>query len=303
MVVGAGATGSATALLLAEKGQRVRVLTRSGTGPDHPAIECLAVDAADPARLTESSRGAVALYNCANPPYHRWGTDWPPLAAALIEAASTNDAVLVTLSNLYGYAAPTRPMHEDDPLNPPSRKGAVRAAMWHEALAAHEAGTVRVTEVRASDFIGPGVGASGHMGDRVVPRVLAGKSVSLLGDVDVAHSWTAIADVARTLVAAGGDPTAWGRPWHVPTAPPCTQRELVHRMCALAGVEPVKVKTLPPALLSVGGVFSKQLRELKEVAYQFERPFVLDSSATEAALDLEPTPLDDTLKATLASYR
>ncbi len=120
-------------------------------------------------------------------------------------------AVLVTLGNLYGYAAPTQPMRPSDPLDPPTDKGAIRVAMWRDALAAHEAGRVRAIEARASDFIGPGVGKNGHMGDRVVPRVLAGKGVSVLGDPDAPHSWTAIDDVARTLVRIGSDERAWGR--------------------------------------------------------------------------------------------
>ncbi len=303
VIVGAGATGTATARLLADRGERVRVITRSGSGLAHPNVEVVAADAGDAAAFRSAAAGATIIYNCANPPYHRWTTDWPPVAASLLDAAEHLDAVLVTLSNLYAYAPPTAPMRATDPLDPPSVKGGVRADMWHAAKAAHDAGRVRAVEVRASDFIGPGLGANGHMGDRVVPRVLAGKSVSLLGRTDQAHSWTAISDVAETLVAVGQDERAWGRAWHVPTAPPMTQEQLVHRMCALAGVEPVKVKTLPRVLLTVVGVAVPAMRELKEVLYQFESPFVIDSSDTTRQLGLGHTPLDDTLMATLDSYR
>lgn len=211
--------------------------------------------------------------------------------------------MLVTLSNLYGYPRPTGPMRATDPLDPPSIKGGVRAKMWHDALEAHEAGRVRVTEARASDFIGPGVGATGHMGDRVVPRVVDGKSVSLLGDVDAPHSWTAIDDVARTLVTIGRDERAWGQPWHVPTVAPLSQRELIHRLCELAEIEPVKVKALPKSLVWTLGLAMPAMRELREVAYQFDAPFVIDSQSTIDTFDLEPTPLEETLAATLLSYR
>lgn len=303
IVVGAGATGTATARLLAENGKRVTVISRSGRGPAEPGIELVAADASDRQTLTELTVGAAAIYNCANPQYHQWATAWPPLAEALLAAAEANDAVLVTLSNLYGYADPTAPMKATDPLNPSSIKGGIRAKMTNDALAAHNAGRVRVTEARASDFIGPGVGETGHMGDRVVPRILAGKSVSLLGNVDKAHSWTAIDDVANTLVTIASDERAWGRAWHVPTVEPMTQRELVHRMCALAGVEPVKVKTLPSAVLTVGGLFVPALRELKEMLYQFTEEFIIDSQETTDVFGIKPTPLDDTLRAALASYR
>jgi len=303
IVIGAGATGTATARQLATTGAQVKVVTRSGSGPALPGVELIAADASDQTHLAQIATGAHAIYNCANPPYNKWTTDWPPLAASLLATAEATGARLVTLSNLYAYAKPSAPMKATDPLDPPSVKGAVRAAMWDEALAAHRSGRVQVTEARASDFIGPQVGDSGHMGDRVVPRVLKGKSVSLLGELDVAHSWTAIDDVARTLVTLGRDDRALGRPWHVPTAAPMSQRELVHRMCELAGVDPVKVSQLPGIAITLAGLVMPVMRELKEVAYQFQAPFVIDSQETSDVFGLEPTPLDDTLVATLASYR
>ncbi|MGH1492375.1 MAG: NAD-dependent epimerase/dehydratase family protein [Acidimicrobiales bacterium] len=303
VVIGAGATGTATAKLLVARGHRVTVITRSGSGPVEPGIELVAADASNRETLTGLTVGAAAIYNCANPPYDRWITDWPPLANSLLAAAEANDAVLVTLSNLYVYADPIGPMHATDPLDPSSVKGGIRAKMWQDALAAHQAGRVRVTEARASDFIGPGTGANGHMGDRVVEPVLKGKSVSVMGRADVEHSWSAIDDVAETLVTIGSDERAWGRAWHVPTAAPMTQRELIHRMCSLAGIEPVKVRTIPKLALTVGGVFVPMLRELKEMRYQFTAPFVLDSQETTNTFGQKPTPLDDTLRAMLASYK
>ena len=302
VIIGAGATGTATARLLASQGEQVTIVTRSGSGPTAAGITRVALDASDTSQLSGVAAGAAAIYNCANPQYHRWTTDWPPLAASLLATAETTDAVLVTLSNLYGYAKPTAPMKAADPLDPPSIKGGVRAKMWHDALDAHEAGRARVTEARASDFIGPDLGATGHMGDRVVPRVLRGKSVSLLGDVDALHSWTAIADVARTLVTIGRDERAWGRPWHVPTVAPISQRALVHQMCQLADVKPVRVSSIPRVAVRSLGIFMPAMRELREVSYQFDSPFVIDSQETTDVFDLEATPLTETLQATLASY-
>lgn len=303
LVVGAGATGAATARVLADQDDHVRLVSRSGSGPVDPRIERVAADATDAARLSELAEGVATITNCANPPYSKWATAWPPLAASILAAAESSGAVLVTLSNLYAYAPPSRPMRATDPLDPPNDKGAIRAAMWRDALAAHEAGRICATEARASDFVGPGVGRNGHLGDRAVPKVLAGKSVSVLGDPDAPHSWTAIHDVARTLVALGADERAWGRAWHVPTAPPQSSRAMVNRMAELAGVEPVKVRSIPGIALAAAGLFSADMREIRKVAYQFEQPFVIDAAETTTEFGIEPTPLDDTLRATIASYR
>jgi len=153
VIVGAGAVGSATANLLAAAGQPVRIVTRSGGGPAHPLIERVAADATDAATLCRLTGGAAALYNCANPPYHSWPTDWPPLAAALLTAAESSGAPLVITGNLYVYGKVDRPMTPDMPLAAHTVKGRVRVRMWNDALAAHRAGRIRVTEARASDFM------------------------------------------------------------------------------------------------------------------------------------------------------
>jgi nucleoside-diphosphate-sugar epimerase len=301
VIVGAGAIGTATARLLAERGEHVRVVTRSGGGPDVGGVERVAADATDTERLAELTKGAEALYNCANPRYDRWPVDWPPLAASFLAAAEASGAVLVTVSNLYGYGPVDGPMTEDLPLAAPGTKGRIRARMWEDALAAHRAGRIRATEVRGSDYIGPR--AESQLGERVVPRVLAGKGVRLLGDVDLAHTWTYVDDVARLLAAVAADERAWGKPWHVPSPEPCSQRHAVGDIAAAAGVKPVRVGRIPSLVLQAAGVFSPVIRELGEVGYQTRRPFVMDSSAAQATFGLAPTPWPDVISQTVAWYR
>jgi nucleoside-diphosphate-sugar epimerase len=299
VIVGAGPVGSATAMLLAERGDQVRVLTRRGTGPQHANVELVAADAGDAAALRRLAGGAVALYNCANPPYHRWPTDWPPIASALLSAAESSGAVLVTANNVYGYGPVDVPMTEDLPFDPPTVKGRIRAKMWHDALAAHTAGRIRATEARASDYLGPG--AASMFTFMVLPRVLAGKRAIVPADLDAPHSWSYPGDVARTLVALAGDERAWGRPWHVPTDRPVSIRDLATRAAALAGAGTPRLSRMPMALLRLGGLFNPTARELPELAYEFDRPFILDSTRTTATFGIEPTPLDQVLRSTVAA--
>jgi nucleoside-diphosphate-sugar epimerase len=307
VVLGKGPVGSALARELHDRGADVRVLSRSGGAPAGGAlagVDHRAVEASDPAALATASAGAEVIYNCANPAYTRWVQDWPPVAAALLVAAERTGAVLVTVSNLYGYGEVDGPLTEDLPLAAVGTKGQVRARMWEQALAAHRAGRVRVTEARASDFVGPGVVDGGQLGRRVVPRVLAGRGVRVLGDPDAPHSWTYVPDVARTLARLGGDAAAWGRAWHVPSPAPLSQREAVVALCRAAGVDPVPVgRLLPGPLLPLVGLAVPQVRELREVLHQFRRPFVLDSSAATAAFGLTATPADEVFAATVAWWR
>lgn len=302
LVIGAGPVGSAVAQQLATDGRDVVVVTRAGSGPKVDGIQRIAGDASTLEALLRAAPEAAAIYNCANPPYHRWAQDWPPLADAMLGYAERTGAVLAICSNLYGYGALDGPMHEGLPLAATSAKGRVRAMMWCDAKAAHDTGRIRATEVRGSDYIC--AGENSLIGSRrVVPRILTGRSVSLIGSVNTEHTWTAPADVARLLVAAAADQLAWGRAWHVPSNAPRTQRQVIDDLADAAGVPHVKVSSMPPALLQVLGVFSPTIRELDETSYQRDRPFILDDSAARHTFGLTPTPWPDIISEIIAAYR
>ena len=301
LVVGAGEVGSAVATLLADAGAAVVLASRRGRGPVDPRIRRVAADAADVEGLLAACPDAVVVYNCLNPEYTRWPVDWPPLAQALLDYAERTGAVLATVSNLYGYGPLDVPMREDLPFDAPTEKAAVRVRMWQDAMAAHEAGRIRYTEVRGSDYICPG--PQSMLGDRVMPRILAGRTVQLVGDVDQPHSWTAPVDVARTLVTVASDPRGWGRAWHVPSNPPRTQREAVQDLAAAAGVPSPKVTAVPKAVLWGLGLVQPMIRELRETDYQRDRPYLLDDSGARSTFGLEPTPWAELLDGMVAAYR
>ncbi|SEL70536.1 NAD-dependent epimerase/dehydratase family protein [Nonomuraea pusilla] len=297
VIVGSGQVGTHLAAKLLARGHDVTVVTRSGSGPEG-AVR-VAADVTDRRRLVQVTEGADALYNCVNPRYDRWLTDWPPMAASFLAAAEATGAVLVILGNLYPYGPVTGPMTEDLPLRPSSAKAAVRARMWEDALAAHRAGRVRATEVRGSDYFGPGATDQSYLGDRFQGPLRAGRSIALPYPADVPHSWTYLPDVADALVVAGTDERAWGRPWHVPTSDPLSFREVGERMAALLGRPAPRITRIPWPLVRAAGLFSPMLGELGHTRYQFTEPFVLDSSAFQRTFGVTPTPMDEALKATL----
>jgi nucleoside-diphosphate-sugar epimerase len=287
-VVGAGPIGTAVARRLVTDGHDVTLLSRSGTGPDLPGVRRGTVDAADTGALTAAAKGADVLHLCVNPPrYDLWAQAWPPMTAAFLGAAEATGAILAIVGTLYPYGPVDGPMREGMPDRAPGAKATLRAALTAEALARHRAGRIRAVEVRASDFVGSS--ADSHL-DRVLPRALSGRSVRMMGRVDQPHSWTWVEDVARAQVAAAGSDATLGKVWHVPTNPPRTQREAVQDHCRAAGVDPVAVRAVPHLALRAAGLVKPDVAELEETRYQFVRPYVLDSSASEAALGLRPTP-------------
>ncbi len=302
VVIGKGIIGSATARHLARLGHEVRVISRSGATAQ-PGIEHVAVDVTDAAALRAATAGASVIYNCVNPAYHRWLTDWPPMAGPMLDAAEAADAVYVLMANLYGYGPVDRPMTEDMPLASPAAKAQVRVHIWEDALERHHAGRVRVAEARASDYFGPEVLDTSHLGDRFVPPLLAGKTVRVVGDPDAPHSFTYVPDIARTLVRLGLDERAWGRAWHVPTAPPLNRREVAARMARVAGVAAPGVKQIPWWTIRATGLVMPLMRELEVVRYQWDQPFVVDSSAYTSTFGEQPTNFDTALAETVSWWR
>jgi nucleoside-diphosphate-sugar epimerase len=292
VIVGAGAVGSAAAELLAGRGEQVRMISRRGGGPQHPAVERVAADATDADRLTALAEGAAVLYNCVNPLYHRWLTDWPPIASALLATAERTGAVLAVTSNLYGYGPVSGPITPDTPLAATHPKLRLRAQMWRDALAAHEAGRIRATEVRGSDYLE----ANSIFSFSLSKPLLAGRRAYLPAPLDVPHSWTSIQDVARTLVTVATDERGWGRGWLVPSNPPLTIRELATRYAAVRGAPAPKLTVVPYPVLWASGLFSPMLRELRTTRYQFTRPFVIDAGLTERTFGLTPSDLDAVLR-------
>jgi nucleoside-diphosphate-sugar epimerase len=301
VVAGAGQAGGHLAKHLLDQGHDVVVVTRSGSGPAE--VERVAADLTDTDRLVQITKGADALHNCAGPPYTRWPQDWPPLAAALLTTAEQTGAVLVTAGNLYGYGPVDGPMTEDLPLAATGHKGKVRVKMWTDALAAHEAGRARVTELRSSDYFGPGANDQTPVGTRLVPALLAGKKVSFPGDLDVPHTWTYLPDLAAAMATAATDERAWGKAWHVPSAPAVSARAFATRLCDLAGAPAPRLARVPGAVFTIGGLFNPLLRELKETRYQFNAPFTVNSNAFQDTFGTTPTPFDEALTATIEATR
>jgi len=292
VIVGAGAVGSATALQLAERGEHVRIVTRSGGGPEHPAVERVAADATDGERLTVIATGAVALYNCASPQYHQWFSDWPPLAAAFLTAAERTGAVLVSMSNLYGYGPVDGPISQKTPIAATHPKLLLRARMWDDQIAAMEAGRIRTAEVRASDYIE----ANGLLAYGLGAPILAGKRAYSPAPLDVQHSWTSVTDCAKTLATVATDSRAYGQVWMAPTNPALTVRELAAKFAAANGAPAPRLSAIPYPVLWTTGLFNAMVKELRTTRYQFARPFVLDSSATTETFGLTPVPLEDALR-------
>jgi nucleoside-diphosphate-sugar epimerase len=301
VVTGAGPVGWTVAEQLAERGDRVRVLTRSGGGPDHPHIEKLKADVSNRGLLGDAFDGAAAVFHCIHGSSYSaaaWERELPAAEAAVLAAAGAAGAVVVFPESLYSYSNPGQVMTEDSPREAAGGKRGVRAAL----LRAREVSATDTVSVVAGDFFGPRVRSS-HAGERMVPAILTRRPLQVVGSADQPHSFTYVPDLAAAMIRAAAQPELWNRVLHAPTNPPLTQRQIAHAFAAAAGVPGTKVHTVPGWVLRSLGLFSADMRELGETLYQFQRPFVMDSTASEEQLGLRPTPLHVAAATTVEWWR
>jgi nucleoside-diphosphate-sugar epimerase len=301
-VFGTGQVGKALAAHLAGLGLAVRAVSRHRPPELADGIDWRAADATDPDAAGDAAKGAAVVYQCLNAPYTQWPERFPPLQRGVLAAAERAGALLVTLENLYAYG-PTggTPLTENLPLAATTVKGRTRAAMTRELLAAADADRVRIAIGRASDFFGPGITES-TLGERVFAKALAGKSADFIGNPALPHTYSYVPDIAAGLATLGTDERAAGHIWHLPGPPTVTTRELLDLVATEAG-HPVGVRSLPKLAVRALGIVNPLMRELAEMTYEFDEPFILDTTRYQSTFGPAGTPLAAAVAATVAWYR
>lgn len=304
VIFGTGAIGLATLDALRARGETVRMVNRSGHAPVPDDVDIVTGDASDPAFTTAAAAGAHVIYQTLNPPYDQWAQQFPALQDGVLAAAHAHGARLVSMENVYMYGRPKgRPLTEDRAHDAHTHKGQLRSRMSRDLLTAHAAGRVEVAIGRASDYFGPRGGAQSNLGDRLFPAALTGRTATVLGNPDQPHTYTFIPDIGEGLAVLGEHPDAPGRVWHLPNDPTTrTTRQLVDVVYRLAGQSRTRLRQTHPLLLRAAAITNPTVRELLEMQYQFDEPFIVDSTNITTHLHLRATPLEQALEQTLTTY-
>ena len=301
VVFGTGPVGKWTMRELVKQGKAVRMVNRSGRTADVPAeVEVIKGDATSVESVKSVVQGAAVVYQCAQPKYTEWATQFIPFQAAILKGTAANGAKLIVADNLYMYGPPNgTPLTEDRPYAATTKKGQVRAKMAQAVLDAHAQGKVRAAIARAANFFGPD---DPLMADQVFYPALQGKRVSLLGRTDQPHTFTYVADFGKALALLGTDDRALGQVWHTPSPAPVTQAEFVRLVEEEVG-RPVKTQVMGAFMLRALGVFVPVLREMPEMLYEWNQPFIMNSQKFETAFGMQPTPLREAVRETVAWCR
>ena len=275
---------------LQASGHALRLVSRNPQ--PYREAETVAADLTDPEATDRAVRGSRVCYLTVGLPYRAavWERDWPRVMENVIAACARHGARLVFFDNVYMYD-PERMgrMTETTPVRPSSRKGRVRARIAEALLKAMERGEVEALIARSADFFGYGKPWSGVLNFLAFEPLSRGKKAIWFASAEQPHNFTYLPDAARALAHLGASDEAYGEVWHLPSGEARTGRAWVEAVARALGVEPrLQLITRPMARLA--GLFNPLVRESVEMIYQYDRPYVFDSSKIAERFGLEPTP-------------
>ncbi|NSL87082.1 NAD-dependent epimerase/dehydratase family protein [Chitinophaga sp. Mgbs1] len=288
---------------LVKNGQQVRLVSRSPRAAEG-VTDLVAADITDYAQTRKAVTGAAVVYLCAGLKYDRkiWGEAWPAIMENTINACKEANARLIFFDNVYSYGLVNGPMTEDAPYNPCSVKGEIRAKIVMRLQDEVRAGNITATVARAADFYGPGADKTGFLNILIIDRFRKNSSAMWFGKDNVTHSYTFTPDAGAGLYRLSQDESSWNQVWHLPTFNPAPDGKGYVEMIARQMQVKPKYMKLGSFMLTLSGLFDTTIREIKEMLYQNDYPYIFDSSKFEKHFGYKPTPYEEGVKQTLKNY-
>jgi nucleoside-diphosphate-sugar epimerase len=231
-----------------------------------------------------------------------WKRDWPVIMDNVIEACKQAKARLVFFSNVYSLGRVDGWMSETTPMNPSSKKGAVRKQIEERILSEVRNGTLQAIIARAPDFYGP------HCANSVAQLMVfdnlhKGKKPQWLVSASTKHSMIFTPDAAKATAILGNTPSAFNRIWNLPTARPALSGKEIMDLSAKAFGRPRGYTVLPTWMLYATALFIPDMRGLLEMLYQNKYDYLFDSSDFEKTFAFTPTSYEEGIRQIAATYR
>jgi len=276
-----GASGNIGLLLVARLGKlgyEVRAVGRTKPHFSLPGVTNIAVDYDDIEQLTQVMQGSDHSYMLIGLKYDTalWQSTWTGLTTRLIQAAIASHTKFVFFDNVYGYGLVTGEMTEQTPLNPTSKKGAVRAQMNTLLVEAMQNQGLQAVVARCADFYGPGI-TSSVIGERFFSQILKAQTFEWLGNSHVLHSFSYVDDAVEAIIVLAESPNSTGKTYHLPVANPNMTGDQLKNLIEKITNQPLKLSLLTRNMTYLLQFFAPLLSQVREMMYQNEHSYVVSS--------------------------
>lgn len=253
--------------------------------------EIVAANLLDKKLINGAVAGSDVVYLTAGLEYNIkvWRRDWPVIMQNVIGACIAQNAKFVFFDNVYMYAPEEIPhMTEESRIAPATQKGEVRAELIRMIFDAIKNKNLTALVARSADFYGKNV-KTGFLNIGVIDNFKKNKKAFWQSNADKIHSFTYVPDAAKAVALLGNTPDAYNQVWHLPTSSQrWTGKHFIDYIAKQVNVKP-RYYILSKFMISLFGIFSPTLKELKEMQCQNDRDYFFDSSKFEKKFLLQPT--------------
>ena len=298
-----GAIGIELAKALKEYTTNIRLVSRNPKKVND-TDQLFAADILDRPKVFEAVQGSSIVYVTVGFPYNLkvWQDNWPKFIKYVIDACIEYKCKLVFFDNIYMYDLNyLNGMNEETPINPPSKKGKIRAEIAAMIMNVIQEGKLRALIARSADFYGPKIKNSSMLTEMVFKPLSNGKKANWLSSLNFRHSFTYTPDAGRATALLGNSAKAYNQVWHLPTANnPFTGKEWIETISKELGVKP-RIQVASRLIIKILGLFMPLMREMPEMMYQYDRDYVFNSDKFNSHFDFKTTPYLEGIKAIVKS--
>lgn len=293
-----GAIGIELAKALKEYTSQIRLVSRNPKKV-HETDELFKANLLNASEVKNAVQGSSIIYVTVGFPYNYkiWRECWPKFTENVIDACMEYDCKLVFFDNIYMYDPNYLDgMNEETPINPPSKKGKIRAEIAEMILSKVKEGKLTALIARSADFYGPGIKNTSMLTETVFKPLSSGKKANWMASPNFKHSFTYTPDAGKATALLGNSEKAYNQVWHLPTAEnPFTGQEWIDTIAKEMNVKP-KTQTATKFIVKLLGLFIPLMREMPEMMYQYDRDYVFNSDKFTNHFDFKPTPYLDGIR-------
>ena len=293
-----GAIGIELAKALKKYTDEIRLVSRNPKKVNE-TDQLFAADLLNPTELEDAIKGSEIVYVTVGFPYNYkiWKRKWPKFIKNLLEICETKGYKMVFFDNVYMYDMDNlNPMTENSLVNPPSKKGKIRAQISQMIMDKINKGNLKALIARSADFYGPSIENTSILTETVLKPLNDGKTANWLANDTFSHSFTFTPDAGRATALLGNTEKAYGQIWHLPTASnPLTGKEWIEAIAKEMGTKS-NHRVVSKFMVRLIGLFVPVMKESVEMLYQYDREYVFDSSKFEKEFNYQPTSYNDGIK-------